>query len=73
MAQIKFGLLKGKFINPEEQRDVIESALSTDGRTTVPLQVRAHISAPPGSRTRISWELLADGSVIVRRLKTHQG
>jgi hypothetical protein len=71
MAQIKFGVLKGKLIDPEEQGNLIESAVSGNGRTTVPPEVLIHISAVPGSSTRLTWELLADGSVIVRKLRSY--
>ncbi|MDM0029863.1 AbrB/MazE/SpoVT family DNA-binding domain-containing protein [Variovorax saccharolyticus] len=41
-----------------------ESTISATGRTTIPADVRARMGAKPG--TRISWNVLSDGTIIVR-------
>lgn len=41
-----------------------ESTLTAKGQTTVPLQVRKHIGAAPG--TRLVWHVLPGGGLIVR-------
>lgn len=41
-----------------------ESTVTAKGQTTVPLEVRDRIDAPPG--TRLVWHVLPDGSVLVR-------
>ena len=41
-----------------------ESTISAKGRTTVPADIRARMGAKPG--TRLSWNVLSDGTVIVR-------
>ena len=45
-----------------------ESTITAKGRTTVPRQVREQIGAGPG--TRLVWQVMPGGSVIVR-IKTH--
>ena len=41
-----------------------ESAITSKGQTTVPADVRASIGAVPG--TRLVWNVIPDGRVIVR-------
>jgi antitoxin PrlF len=43
---------------------MLESTVTAKGQTTVPLEVRDRIAAPPG--TRLVWHVLPDGSVLVR-------
>ena len=45
-----------------------ESTLTTKGQTTVPRQVREHLSAGPG--TKLVWHVMPGGGLIVR-VKTH--
>lgn len=41
-----------------------ESTITAKGQTTVPADVRAMISAKPG--TRLVWSVTPDGTIIVR-------
>lgn len=41
-----------------------ESTITAKGQTTVPADVRARVSAGPG--TRLAWSVTPDGTIIVR-------